>query len=36
MGFKKKLLYKRGKTIQKGKSKTHITIENNGRTLKKG
>ncbi len=30
MGFRKKPFDKRGKTISKGKSKVHVTIESNG------
>jgi hypothetical protein len=36
MVFKKKLLGKRGKAMQKGKLKIHITIESNGGSHKKG
>jgi hypothetical protein len=36
MVLKKKLLDKRGKVMQKGKLKTHITIESSGGSHKKG
>jgi hypothetical protein len=36
MGFRKKPLDKKGKAIQKGKSKTCATIKSNGGSLKKG
>ncbi len=36
MGFKRKPLYKKGKVIQKGKSKICIIIKSNGGSLNKG